>query len=545
MIKIQLEDTIIDVVNKINDNHEAQIILEFPFGHQILHNYLSLKILKNKAGNKRITIVTSDLSSKKIWEGIGIHYSIIKDSEFLSEKNTKQEILKHNFTFFEYFLFECKKYFRRFINFIWEKLWVQSLKYYSPYDTVKNSWVFFLLLGVMVSLWMLIFIFYFAVNKTYIEINPAIEIRTKAMNIIYEENIEESALNRDFRIPIIKIQENISLEYTHKTTGIDNENTGRAKATVTFINELREEQVFRPKTRLLNEDGIVFETQDWIRIPWYSRNTEWEIVFGTTNAIVEARLYDEKWAFIGSRWNIKSGLFTLPWLQFSRDKIYAKLEWEATGWDDNIAYIVGEKDIENAKKIFEERLKKEVFNKLKAKIDADNTMNNVAYDILPISNIISYPVIDINPVWDIQAWQKIEQFTLKWNIQVQTYTYNTTSVISLLRNVVNQSLLIGTDRLMGIDEKSLRMTTVLERANNPLRIKATTEVDTRISFDFNDNSNFYNQRLKAMVLGLPNTEAENILLNDPKVNTVKISNTPFFIKQVSSNVDNIILRIKQ
>jgi hypothetical protein len=31
MIKILLEDTIIDIVNKINDNTEAEIILEFPF----------------------------------------------------------------------------------------------------------------------------------------------------------------------------------------------------------------------------------------------------------------------------------------------------------------------------------------------------------------------------------------------------------------------------------------------------------------------------------------------------------------------------------
>jgi hypothetical protein len=30
---------------------------------------------------------------------------------------------------------------------------------------------------------------------------------------------------------------------------------------------LKEEQVFRPSTRLLNKDGLIFETQDWIKIP--------------------------------------------------------------------------------------------------------------------------------------------------------------------------------------------------------------------------------------------------------------------------------------
>jgi hypothetical protein len=146
----------------------------------------------------------------------------------------------------------------------------------------------------MVSLGMLVFIFYFAVNKTYIEIVPETNIRTKAMNIIYEENAQESVLNKDYRVPVIKVQEKVSHTYTHKTTGVDNENTGKARANVTFINELREEQTFRPKTRLLNETGLVFETQDWVKIPGKTVNGSGETVFGTTTAMVEARLYDEK-----------------------------------------------------------------------------------------------------------------------------------------------------------------------------------------------------------------------------------------------------------
>ena len=49
MIKILAQDTIVDVVNKINNCEDKEIILEFPFSHPILHNYMSLKILKSKA----------------------------------------------------------------------------------------------------------------------------------------------------------------------------------------------------------------------------------------------------------------------------------------------------------------------------------------------------------------------------------------------------------------------------------------------------------------------------------------------------------------
>jgi hypothetical protein len=66
MIKIFEKDTIIDIVNKILECNENELLLDFPKNHPILHNYMSLKILKNKAGNKRITILCRDIVSKKI-----------------------------------------------------------------------------------------------------------------------------------------------------------------------------------------------------------------------------------------------------------------------------------------------------------------------------------------------------------------------------------------------------------------------------------------------------------------------------------------------
>lgn len=545
MIKIFEQDTIIDVVNKMNSCQDKELLIEFPFWHQILHNYLSLKIIKNKAWNKRVTILTNDLASKKVWESLWINYSIIKDPEFFKERSIKQELLKHNFTFWEYFIFELKKYIRKSINFLWDKIWINSLKYYSPYDKVKNSWIFFLMIWVLTSIWMLFFIFYFAVSKTYIEITPEVEIKSKAINIVYEEeNTEKSILSWSSNIALKKVSETISLDDTFKTTWINYENTARATANVTFVNELREEQVFRPATRLLSSEWIVFETTGWVKIPGKTMTASWETVFWTTQARAIAKIYDDKWKFIWSRWNLENALFTIPWLKFNQDKIYAKLEKPATWWWDNIAYLVWEDDIENAKKILEEKLQREALNKLKLKINEDNKLSNVKYEILPITNIINYSDLNINTIWEIKKWQKIESFDLKWSIKIEAYIYNKTHVINLLKQVVNEWLLSGTDRLMFIDDNSLRMSVVLDRQENPLKIKATTEVDAWISFDFDNNQNYYNQRLKSLILWLDNKEAMNILLNDTKINNVTISNTPFFIKKVSWNLDNIVFKIK-
>jgi hypothetical protein len=60
--------------------------------------------------------------------------------------------------------------------------------------------------------------------------------------------------------------------------------------------------------------------------------------------------------------------------------------------------MVDENDVENSKKILEERLKREILAKLKAKIADDNKVNNVQYEILPIENIINYSDLKINTV---------------------------------------------------------------------------------------------------------------------------------------------------
>jgi len=66
MIKINKKDSIIDIIIKIDNCKQKEIILDFPFGHPIIHNYTSLKILKNKSNKKDLIIITNDKSARKI-----------------------------------------------------------------------------------------------------------------------------------------------------------------------------------------------------------------------------------------------------------------------------------------------------------------------------------------------------------------------------------------------------------------------------------------------------------------------------------------------
>lgn len=145
-------------------------------------------------------------------------------------------------------------------------------------------------------------------------------------------------------------------------------------------------------------------------------------------------------------------------------------------------------------------LKKEALQKLKEKIESENKVSGVKYEILGVKDIIAYKNLVINTNGEIKTGDKRDNFQLTGSATIETYIYNKNSVLNVLRNVINDSLLNGTDKLMYIDENSLRITVILQKSENPMKFKATTEVDVGISFDFDNNSNFYNQKLKTMIL---------------------------------------------
>ena len=99
---------------------KKEIVLEFPFGHSILHNYTSLRILKNNAKDKELIIITSDLTAKRIGKKLGIKYTLIKNTD----------LLEHNYSFTEYFRFLLKNYSRE-ISSIFKK---------NNFDDTYNSY---------------------------------------------------------------------------------------------------------------------------------------------------------------------------------------------------------------------------------------------------------------------------------------------------------------------------------------------------------------------------------------------------------------------
>lgn len=91
-------------------------------------------------------------------------------------------------------------------------------------------------------------------------------IKTVSRNIVFTQK-EASVLDNKNTINVRPVHLEIPMEYTFNVTTIDEMSTKNAYGTVEIYNELSQEQTFRPATRFITDDGIIFKTDEWVRIP--------------------------------------------------------------------------------------------------------------------------------------------------------------------------------------------------------------------------------------------------------------------------------------
>ncbi len=549
MIKIKNTDTLIDIIPKILNSPEHEIILNFPFAHPVLHNYLSLKMIKSKAKWKRITILTTDLAAKRIWEKLGIYYSIIKDKDFFENKDISQEYLKKNFTFWEYFIFEIKKFLKKIKQLFLSYTKIEKLEYISPQEKIKSSSLWLVFLWLFLAVFLLVFVFYFAVNKTYIYIEPQLNKEIQQRNFIFNEykKWEIDLQNISSRKIPLKLKTNITkLEKEFSTTWVDFESAKKATWKVIFLNELRSKQTLRPKTKILTWSWIIFETTDWVKIP-PARMNNWNLVPGQVEVWAVSLVNDKYWEFIWSRWNIKSGTpMIVMKLRNNRDKIYAKASSDFFGWSDEVLRVVWNKDVETFKKIFEWTIKSQALKELKQKISEENKQNNAKYKILNLDGLITYSNLKIYNLDKYKPWEAIPSIKISWEIKISAYTFNKEDVLIKLKKEIKQMLDSSEKRLVKISDETLKVMNVVERnKQKKLPVKVTMWVEYITSYNYNNNSSSQVLNLKNEILWLSVEEAKSILLNHKNISSVEIKLVPFFLKRISNIPENIIVKIKE
>ncbi|MDP2090629.1 MAG: hypothetical protein Q8K30_03435 [Candidatus Gracilibacteria bacterium] len=532
MIKINKSDSIIDIIIKINNCKQKEVVLDFPFGHPILHNYTSLKILRNKAGAKDLILITKDKTAINIGKSLGIKYSEMGDID----------LLEYNYTFLEYFKYLVKRYITEFKQIFGNKTPNIIFEYQKKYSA-NNSKIGFFLLGLIISLLMFIFIFYFAVNKTYIYITPEISIKTKSENFVFREADSLELVNNEV-IKLTKISKIVYLTEQFGTTGIKEDNLKRSKGKVTFYNELEEPVLLIKNTRLENDDAILFTTDSDVSIPEAKITATGGIIPGKVDINITSQIKDSKGKIVGSNANIGAGVhLKLPGLKENKDKIYAKTIQEIKGGDDNVQKILSKEDINNAKKILEGKLKQLALNEIKIEIQNKNITNNITHEILGIDDMLIYSDFKVMGEDKLKEGTILDNFELSGTINITSYIYNTEKVLSKLSNTIKDSMIVDIEKLNLINNKSLRISDIIYKKNKPLEIKATAQVEAFFSLNFLNEKNNYIEKLKTTISGMDEEEAKKILLNSPKISDVEIVIRPFFITKISKILDNIEIKV--
>ncbi|HBB27604.1 TPA: hypothetical protein DCZ36_03875 [Candidatus Gracilibacteria bacterium] len=532
-LHIHKYDSIIEIFEKISKMESQEIQIEIEDNIH-LTNYLNLKLLLYRFPMKRFSFITNNSELKRLGESLGIRFFQKNDDIEFEKEYAKNHILRHNFTFLEYTRYEINKLFLKFVFFSKKKTLL-----YKNKKIGQDSNVFFLIIGLITSLSLLTFIFYFAVSKTYVTITPELGIKTVSRNIVFSQK-EASVLDSKNTVNVRPINLEIPMEYTFNVTTIDQMSTKNAYGTVDIYNELRQEQVFRPTTRFATEDGIVFKTSEWIKVP-PTRTISGVTVIGKATTTLVADTYDLKGEIIGVRGNIGEGAtLTIPGLKFNRDKIYAKTSTSFNGGINPKIHILTDKEVTSFKDILAEKLKSKALESMKEIIKKTNTENGENYAVLPINENIVYTMGDLLLGKGAKIGDKNDEVTINGKVKISTYVYDRSAALFYLKTILNEGLLFGTEKLIRVNDESFRITNIVSKSiNSGFSMKATTELDATISYNFEDVSNNLTKKLKNLIANTSPKEAKSLLLNDNNIASVKITFSPFWLTRVSNNPDNI------
>lgn len=533
MIKIHKNDSIVDIIIKIKNNTEKELIIEFPFWHPVLHNYTSLKIIKTKAGKRELIIITNDKTAKKIWKTLWIKYSLTDNPD----------LVEYNYSFLEYFLYIFKSYFREIKDIFLKKDEDSIIKKYKRYS---NWGIWYFISFIFISIFLLIFIFYFAVNKTYITIMPEIEVKNKAKNFVFTEMKDDEFIIDENTIKLRKIEKIVSINEKFGTSWISEKTITTSRGKITLYNHFWDKIDLIANTRVETSSWVTFLIEWSVSIPPSSVSWTWEVIPWKIDAFVISRVHDNQWKITWIKANIKSWTpLILPWLKKDKEKVYAVAISDFKWANDDYTKILTKEDIENAKLLLKWKAESESIKQLKNEIIESNKINNVEFEILWIENIIKYSGFEVFWLENLKVWEEIDSFELWANIKISTYSYNKELLLNKMRNEIKNTMLINIEEILEVNWNSLRIANIISTENNPYSIKATAQVEVLFIHNFLSKNNAYVDSLKSIVVWMDKNEAEKILINNRKISNVKIDNKPFFIKKVSKIKDNIVLKVEK
>ena len=578
VIVIKENDTFLEIIDRIERVNAKKIHLHIHEKNNILAHHINLKYIKVNYLLKDIKIITTNKHIKhiaeKLWFEVFFTEDIANINELVNKKLDTDNVVKYNYTPFEYFVYELKRVWFFITRFLRKKKEMVYKK--KTIWSTSGSWI--LILGLLMSIFLLAFIFYFAISKTTITIIPERNVKNIIHNITFYDNIISKAqeeineinkkeknweiiknkkeileklnknkeiynsLRKEYSVPLERITHKEKVSQIFKVATIDEGSAWNARWTIELTNELWIKQTYKPRTRFVTDTWIVLRATDWITVP-PTRRINWKLVIWKVKVNVIADARDEEWRPVWARWNLKPWvLLTLPWLKANRNKVYARVIEPLIWWKDATVHILTQDDLDRFYRVIKNKAEKQVYASLKRKLLQEQT-DDKKLKIIDIDWMIDIYTETLE-IWGwLDVWANIDEVKLSLTAVINTYVYNKVDIENILKNILKDKLLHKTEKILYIDENSFNITDIINREDNPLRIKATAKLDAVISYNFEEKQNSLSRKLKKIIANTWEKEARSLLINNPYIADVKMKFSPFWLSRVSSNTDNIYFKL--
>ena len=527
-----------EIAREYKDNHEFMIIDLSAANFSLSRDFFL--VLSRRLPSDTYKVILADTSAATIARSLGMQVEMMWTQAEFDRQYGDKDLTTHNMSMSEYFRYEIK----RGIQYLWFIFFERTQAKKRIIHMKKNGSPFALIIiGLIMSITLLLFIFHFAVSKTIVTIVPQVSIRPISTNIVYAESTW-SVLSTKNTLTLKKIKIPVTHSMKFQLETVDPNSTTNARGIITIYNELPSEQALKPQTRFITLDGIVFRSLNWIAVP-PARTINGITEMWSIDVDVMAAVRDDAGGIIGEKWNVSAGIdFTIPWLKFNRDKIYAKSKTDFAGWEAPRIHIVDEEEVKKLTGLLKEQLHRVARNALQKNLDEKKQASGDDF-VLFIWDGVSFT----GETFGIISWQKYgdfaEEIEMQWTVTVTALAYDKKATVEYLTEIFHDWLLNGTDREVAIHPDTLRVSSVISRSPDDSVIKATMEMNTSIAHDFEDPKNQLTHYLKVTIAGLLKSDAVTRLLNTGNVKDVTISSYPFWNRSVSGNIDNIEFVIKK
>ncbi len=349
---------------------------------------------------------------------------------------------------------------------------------------------------------------YFKTPKVKIKIWPKTEVITFQLKV----QVDKDAQNLDFEKKILpakvfEVEKTFSEEFP-ATGKVQKYAQGKIRLYNSFTTQ---EEVWREKTRFVSKEGKLFLSKNKIVVPG-AKIKDGKIIPSFVDVEVIA-------AEPGPDYNIGPTTFSVVAFRGTPryDKYYGESKEPMVGGGE--AFQVKKSDLENAERLLEEKVRKEM----------EQTINNeIPSDFLFLPETLEIKILDKSPL--AKEGQEVEKFLFQMKAKAMALAFKKENLENFLFEYIQQQVPEDQE----VFKESLKMTRSLEKIEFPLS-KAILSIDGSIQI----YPKLDLLSLKKALAGKHLSEAKKFFEQQPEILRIEISPLPFWRKTIPKEEEKI------